>query len=181
MSKTPATPYESILYAVESGGARITLNRPDKRNALSEALLRELSEALWEADNDNRVHAAIIQANGPDFSSGYDLGHYEGPEPENAGHRRGKASLDDDIWRLERSRRNVPCWPAPARDGSSDPRPEQTGELVDAAREQVEHRGRIEAQDDGWGRFHAPSWRYGWVKRDKDKDRALRFKTIIEQ
>ena len=105
MSNTPAAPYQSILYAVESGRARITLNRPEKRNALSEALLRELSEALWEADNDNRVHAAIIQANGPDFSSGYDLGHYEGLEPENAGHRRGRASFDDDIWRLERSQR----------------------------------------------------------------------------
>ena len=105
MTTSDTTAYRTILYQVESGRARITLNRPEKRNALSETLLEELNHALWDADADNRVHAVIVQANGPDFSSGYDLGHYEGPEPENAGHRRGKASLDDDIWRLERSQR----------------------------------------------------------------------------
>ena len=105
MTTPDSVPYRTILYAVESGRARITLNRPDKRNALSEALLEELGHALWEADADNRVHAVILQANGPDFSSGYDLGHYEGPAPKNAGHRRGRASFDDDIWRLERTQR----------------------------------------------------------------------------
>lgn len=102
---TSTDAYRNILYTLEAGYARITLNRPEKRNALSEALLEELNHALWEADADNRVHAVLLDANGPDFSSGYDLGHYEGPEAQNAGHRRGRASYDDDVWRLERTQR----------------------------------------------------------------------------
>ena len=44
--------FEHIIYEPVDGRARITLNRPEKRNALSIPLLQELSEALWEADND---------------------------------------------------------------------------------------------------------------------------------
>jgi enoyl-CoA hydratase len=81
------------------------LNRPEKRNALSEALLGELSAALWAADEDTRVHAVILRGNGPDFSSGYDLGHYEGEAAAAANNKRGRKSFDDDAWRLERSQR----------------------------------------------------------------------------
>ena len=41
--------FETFLYEVERGRARITLNRPEKRNALSFQLLTELHDALWEA------------------------------------------------------------------------------------------------------------------------------------
>ena len=43
---------ETIIYEVENGRARITLNRPEKLNALSNQLQEELNTALWEADND---------------------------------------------------------------------------------------------------------------------------------
>ncbi|MDP1671368.1 MAG: enoyl-CoA hydratase-related protein, partial [Alphaproteobacteria bacterium] len=49
--------YENILYETENGRARIILNRPQKRNALSAGLLQELQDALWEADDDTSVHA----------------------------------------------------------------------------------------------------------------------------
>ncbi|MFO1190271.1 MAG: enoyl-CoA hydratase/isomerase family protein [Alphaproteobacteria bacterium] len=65
--------YETILYQTEKGRARITLNRPDKRNALSEQLLYELGAALWEADNDKAVHCVIIRGAGGAFSAGYDM------------------------------------------------------------------------------------------------------------
>ena len=55
---------ENILYEVVEGRARITLNRPEKRNALSDDLLRDLEEALWEADDDTRVHVVIIRGAG---------------------------------------------------------------------------------------------------------------------
>jgi len=42
--------YEYILYEIDGGKARITLNRPEKLNALSVRLQRELHDALWEAD-----------------------------------------------------------------------------------------------------------------------------------
>ena len=101
MDETKAA--DAILYEVADGRARITLNRPEKRNALSGAMIQTLNEFLWTADEDNRVHAVILRANGPDFSSGADLGHYQGrPAVDNA-HRRGRASLEDDTWWHERS------------------------------------------------------------------------------
>jgi enoyl-CoA hydratase/carnithine racemase len=52
--------YEHILYEVERGRARITLNQPKRRNALSVALLEELADALWEADDDRAVHCDTV-------------------------------------------------------------------------------------------------------------------------
>jgi methylglutaconyl-CoA hydratase len=53
--------------------ATITLNRPEKRNALSADLVTELSEALSKAESDESVKAIILKANGNTFCSGADL------------------------------------------------------------------------------------------------------------
>ncbi len=58
---------------VEAGIRRIALNRPDKRNALSNALRGELFDALRKADADAQIGAIIIKGNGKCFSAGYDL------------------------------------------------------------------------------------------------------------
>ncbi len=52
---------------------RITLNRPQKRNALSNALRGELFAALESADEDNGVSVIVLRGAGPCFSAGYDL------------------------------------------------------------------------------------------------------------
>ena len=52
---------------------RLTLNRPEKRNAISNALRTELYDALHAADRDPDVGVTIIRGAGPCFSSGYDL------------------------------------------------------------------------------------------------------------
>ena len=52
---------------------RITLNRPDKRNALSNALRRELFDCLEAADCDESVRVAILRGAGTSFCAGYDL------------------------------------------------------------------------------------------------------------
>ncbi len=57
----------------EPGIRRIALNRPDKRNALSNALRGELFDALRKADVDPAIGAIIIKGNGKCFSAGYDL------------------------------------------------------------------------------------------------------------
>ena len=96
--------YRCILYEVEQGRARITLNRPEKRNALSAELLQELHTALWNADDDREVHAVVVRGAGSCFSAGYDLT----PPPDAARpdeRRRGARSFDDDTWQLERSQR----------------------------------------------------------------------------
>jgi len=95
-----------ILVEVERGRARITLNRPEKRNALSLALLEQLHEALWDADADREVHAVIVRGAGKCFSAGYDLAE----APRRDGRRggasyRGARSFDDDTWQLERAQR----------------------------------------------------------------------------
>ncbi|HXC53984.1 MAG TPA: enoyl-CoA hydratase-related protein [Rhizomicrobium sp.] len=54
---------------------RLTLNRPDKRNALSNDLRRELFAALDAADREAEVRVTILRGAGACFSAGYDLSH----------------------------------------------------------------------------------------------------------
>ncbi len=62
-----------VLYESGNGVARITLNRPDKRNALNARMLRELAAAIERAASDASVRVALLAGNGPDFCSGVDL------------------------------------------------------------------------------------------------------------
>jgi enoyl-CoA hydratase len=99
-----------IQYELIGSWARITLNEPDKHNALSIHLLRELASALWEADEDREVHAVLIRGAGPSFSSGYDLTparKKREPIRGEASKFRGYRSMDDDIWRMEQSQREL--------------------------------------------------------------------------
>lgn len=62
-----------LVERPDEGVQRITLNRPEKRNALDNPLRRELFRALQEADRDPAVRVTILRGAGPCFSSGYDL------------------------------------------------------------------------------------------------------------
>ncbi|MGK2286393.1 enoyl-CoA hydratase [Pedomonas sp. V897] len=53
--------------------ARITLDRPQRRNAQNTHMLRELNAAFDRAAQDDSIHVIILAANGPHFSSGHDL------------------------------------------------------------------------------------------------------------
>jgi len=97
--------FECILYEVESGRARITLNRPEKRNAMNRTLLEELHDALWEADNNTEIHAVILRGAGPSFCSGYDLSGFASGRDTADASQRGASTFDDDAWQLERSQR----------------------------------------------------------------------------
>lgn len=102
--------FESIIYEVENGRARITLNRPEKLNALSLKLQAELNEALWEADYNKDVHCVILRGEGRSFSAGYDLTGADGDVPvsrvqSEENQYRGRRGIDDDAWQLERSQR----------------------------------------------------------------------------
>ncbi len=100
--------FDTLIFEIERGRARITLNRPEKRNALSYQLQSELYEALWEADNDTEVHAVILRGAGKSFCAGYDLA----PSPSSGPPRgdpdrsyRGFRGFEDDTWQLERQQR----------------------------------------------------------------------------
>ncbi len=62
-----------VLYEVRSGAAVLTLNRPDRRNALSRALIAAIDDALIRATDDNDVRAVILTGNGRVFCAGMDL------------------------------------------------------------------------------------------------------------
>lgn len=97
--------FESILYEKDGGKARITLNRPEKLNALSRALQKELGAALWEADNDSDVHVVIIKGAGRAFSAGYDISA-SGRTETYANVYRGRVEIDDDAWQMEAAQRD---------------------------------------------------------------------------
>lgn len=65
---------KALLYSVEDSVACITLNRPDKRNALNEAVVAGLKDALRQANDDAAVRVVVISGAGQDFCSGADLG-----------------------------------------------------------------------------------------------------------
>jgi len=103
---------EHLLFETKDRIARITLNRPDKRNALSPALLAELHAALIEADALNDVNVVILEGAGKDFCAGYDLGgayagfkEGEAPPWNDADYRTVNGTLDDDCWNMEQTQR----------------------------------------------------------------------------
>jgi enoyl-CoA hydratase/carnithine racemase len=63
----------TVVTHVDGPAARITLNRPEKRNALSLALMQDLLRALNELGEDSAVRAIVLEAAGPAFSAGHDL------------------------------------------------------------------------------------------------------------
>lgn len=96
---------QAVGFEVADQVARITLNRPDKRNALSALMLQELHQALLEADDRTDVNAILLEGAGKDFCAGYDLTDSYGggaPEYESARYRTRAGTLDDDIWHLSR-------------------------------------------------------------------------------
>ena len=65
--------YSDILYETDGRLAFITLNRPEKLNALSNNLRAEVMDAMREAENDDEVGVIVLRGNGRSFSAGYDL------------------------------------------------------------------------------------------------------------
>jgi methylglutaconyl-CoA hydratase len=65
--------HHKIGYQTDYGIARVTLNRPERRNALDQELIAELRDALLLAAGDDSVRVVLISGTGKDFSSGMDL------------------------------------------------------------------------------------------------------------
>lgn len=104
---------QSLLFVVDGAVARITMNRPEKRNALSHELLTELRDAMLEADDREDVHAVLLEGAGKDFCAGYDLAasygkwHEEADTDPQSGanrvtYRPSGGKFDDDCWSMER-------------------------------------------------------------------------------
>lgn len=77
--------FKWITYTVSKRTAFITLDRPEKRNALSPGMVAELQQAFTQAGADPKVKVIVLKANGKAFSAGADLGYLQelqqyGPE-----------------------------------------------------------------------------------------------------
>jgi methylglutaconyl-CoA hydratase len=64
---------DQVLYSIEGAVARITLNRPEKRNALNDTVISGIKEGLRNAAADKNVRVVVISGAGKDFCSGADL------------------------------------------------------------------------------------------------------------
>ncbi|MCU1495257.1 MAG: 3-Hydroxypropionyl-CoA dehydratase [Acidimicrobiaceae bacterium] len=65
-----------VRYRVEDGIAFITLNRPDKLNALNPAVFSKLDDFITEFNDDHDAAVAIVHGNGRAFAAGADIEHY---------------------------------------------------------------------------------------------------------
>src|SRR4051812_19641495 len=69
--------FRKISYSAASGIARVTLNRPEKRNALDAEIVTELRQAIMDSGGDTEVRAVLVSGAGQDFCSGADLAALE--------------------------------------------------------------------------------------------------------
>ncbi len=76
---------QDVLFDTNEGVATITLNRPQRRNALSNETIRQLSDAMDSAADDPAISAAILTAAGPIFCSGAELSGSADPREMLAG------------------------------------------------------------------------------------------------
>jgi enoyl-CoA hydratase len=83
--------FKSILYAVHGRQARITLNRPERMNAIDRNMPGELARAVAMANEDNAVHVIVLTGAGKGFCGGYDLVEFaeRRPRPRQEGNAGG--------------------------------------------------------------------------------------------
>lgn len=77
--------FKSLTYAVEDRVATVTLNRPERLNAIDAWMPSEIRRAVERANDDDDVHVIVLTGAGRAFSAGYDLVAYAEQPGENAG------------------------------------------------------------------------------------------------
>ena len=85
--------FRELAYEVEDGVSTVTLNRPDKLNAVTSVMIDELIRALDDADADDAVRAVIVTGAGRAFCAGADLSG-GGQTFDRVARRRGEADGD---------------------------------------------------------------------------------------
>jgi enoyl-CoA hydratase len=68
--------FSTLTYATEDRIATITLNRPDRLNAINDAMPAEIAAAVNRAEDDDDIHVIVVAGAGRAFCSGYDLKEY---------------------------------------------------------------------------------------------------------
>src|SRR5688572_29929710 len=71
--------YQTILISIEENIATLTINRPDKLNALNKQVMQEIDQAITELEANEEVRAIIITGSGPkSFVAGADISEFQG-------------------------------------------------------------------------------------------------------
>ena len=106
---------DSILYEKKGRVAYITLNRPEKKNAINMEMMDAIIAAIDDVEKDDDIAVAIFKAEGKSFSSGFDLemvyfiyGGGTGKKGERRPSQRSRLHLDNRM--LECFRRVLYCW-----------------------------------------------------------------------
>src|SRR5260370_7082111 len=87
-----------IRYAIDSDGiATLTIDRPEKRNAMTYAMLQKFTECVNEAGADDRVRVLIVTGNGGAFCAGTDLADLSTIPGESRG-TRGRSDEGHKWW-----------------------------------------------------------------------------------
>ncbi|TKI58883.1 2-(1,2-epoxy-1,2-dihydrophenyl)acetyl-CoA isomerase [Brevibacillus antibioticus] len=82
--------YETILYEVSEGVAVVTLNRPDKFNAFTAVMNKEIADALKQAQKDADVRCIVLTGAGRAFNAGQDLSDVSGGDVDYGGFLRDR-------------------------------------------------------------------------------------------
>lgn len=88
---------KTVLFEVRDHVAYITLNRPDKKNAINRAMRKEVQDAYVRVKNDADIWAAVLTGNGTVFCSGKDLLEKTRPEDED-----GSIMSNDELYMYQR-------------------------------------------------------------------------------
>lgn len=92
--------FETIVYETEGPLAWITLNRPQKLNAISKTMVGELNQAMDQAQQDDKVRVILLKGEGRAFSAGFDL------EPQAASGAAPGLAREEEIAALKQELRN---------------------------------------------------------------------------
>ena len=90
---------ETLIYEVQGPIAVLTLNRPDKLNAINTEMLDAINQAMDDAEDNHNVRAIVLKAAGKSFSAGFDLDDEVWDTEDDADMRAG---LEDDFYTIMR-------------------------------------------------------------------------------
>ena len=110
---------KTLKYAVDDRVATLTLNRPDRLNAITDEMPGEIRRAVEAANTDERVHVIVLNGAGKAFCAGYDLKKYAEGDAGNRWNQpmpwdpmkdyRGMKANTDHFFSLWRSYKPVIC------------------------------------------------------------------------
>jgi enoyl-CoA hydratase/carnithine racemase len=98
---SPLPEYRTLLLAIDGGVATITLNRPERRNAVGDGMREELADAYRSCDRDDGVRAVVLTGTPPAFCAGADLAAGEDTFAE-PGSGFSAAGVDVPAWTLSK-------------------------------------------------------------------------------